>query len=646
MSQPNDKHAELDALVNKLVDGQLDDAGGARLNELLYGDPDACEFYLNHMALHAHLKWEMGAATPTVIVPSASAFASQRTLRPWQRYAIAAMVLLTLTLAAAWVFRTDREDPIVGPFIATVEKIDSAQWRGDGPRSVGQKLRPGEMSLVSGTAVLRFSSGASVVITGPADFTLESPKGIDLRSGSVLVVAPPEASGFTVRTAAGRFIDLGTEFGVSINADRSTDVQVYQGVVIARPGANDLVVPVLAREAGRMDAERGDLVSIPFDAGRYPAASSHRATQPASANPSSHKPLPPTARIVFMGDRATDRETHLLLIGQAFQKLLGTSRPALFNAGESLMLSYTEPDFQEDMLTFRPTHVVIEFGPQIALAPRPRTPEKFEADIVRLLDRLKTENIEPIITTGFPVGQRHVEAQRLLDGYNQILRRLAAERGLRLADAEKQFYVASRSGMTLVADNGTDPTFAGDRELAKTLLSAMGYPDAPIETTLHTALLPGVIPQWWYHAKPFQQKLDPQTVRDLEPDAAWKILTIPQPEDTFLGRLADSSHSITYRDRARGFATNLLHHPGEITEAVAYIDSDRDKNVFVNTGAMLNTIWLNGEKIFDRDGKWTGWHAGKERIPAHLKTGQNKIVIEIESSFFLSITESRDWPLP
>ncbi len=53
---------------------------------------------------------------------------------------------------------------------------------------------------------------------------------------------------------------------------------------------------------------------------------------------------------------------------------------------------------------------------------------------------------------------------------------------------------------------------------------------------------------------------------------------------------------------------------------------------------------VNGEKIYE-DRKAYAWNPGRDRIPAHLKLGRNTIVVEAESTFFLSVTENSDWTI-
>jgi len=108
------------------------------------------------------------------------------------------------------------------------------------------------------------------------------------------------------------------------------------------------------------------------------------------------------------------------------------------------------------------------------------------------------------------------------------------------------------------------------------------------------------------------------------------------------GGLAQPGRSFVHHDRARGFATHLTESDNQIVQAVSCIESETDRDVFLNTGARLLSIWLNGEKIFESNNPWAGWHPGKERIPARLRAGRNQIIIESQDAFFLSITNERN----
>jgi hypothetical protein len=722
MNDRLDKLRDVQLLTCALIDGEIGDADHRRLESLLFGDPEACELYLDLTTLHAHLIREHGGAMPVSgppagLAPTGSAARDRLSTAspfgvgvrgrirlprlPWRlaKFAAAASVVLVLGVAVVSAWRTTYADP-AGACATLVEARD-VEWAECGPpHAVGDRIVPSTVGLNRGTVVIRFDNGAVATLSGPAEMRIEGRKSAELKRGNILVRADRESAGFTLRTSAADYVDLGTEFGVAANEDASSEVHVFAGVVIARPRASDLVVPVLRNEAGRVEADRGDVVAIESNAGKFagvttaaPAARAAGAMAAAVPIPlagggsrngdgtgagggspvvgialppiRTRGPIPADARVVFLGDRATDYETHLLLIAQAFAHThAATDRPRLYNAGRTLPLAFAEADVRRFVLAFNPTHAVLEFGPEIAAGPRRVSAGAFEAHLRRLIDRLETEGVEPILCTGFTLGDQQAPCQAVLDEYNAVARRVAAEHGYRLADVDARFRSLERYKLSLVAPNGAVPTFSGYQQIATAVLTAMGYPDSKVDATVQLAPLPGVVTTWRYRLKPPADKLDDARAATLTTVAwplvgtsavaspavpavasGWRDLVLPQPDDKFLSRVSDASHSATYRDRGRGFATDLCRDKEQTVEAVAVVHSPDARPAFLNTGACVRAAWVNGERVFDNQGNRTGWHAGKERVPVRLVAGANRIVIESGGCFFVSVTDEFDWPV-
>src|SRR6202035_1471725 len=101
-----------------------------------------------------------------------------------------------------------------------------------------------QVKLVGGLGEITFRSGAKVVISAPAQFSVSSGLETDLEIGKLSARVPhdpshPGATGFTVNTPAGSVVDLGTEFGVEVTPDHKLDVQVFVGEVkISSPSWN------------------------------------------------------------------------------------------------------------------------------------------------------------------------------------------------------------------------------------------------------------------------------------------------------------------------------------------------------------------------------------------------------------------------
>jgi ferric-dicitrate binding protein FerR (iron transport regulator) len=94
--------------------------------------------------------------------------------------------------------------------------------------------------------VLRFESGAEVVMMEETEIELESRGSLRLLSGNLTVRAPEEAAGFVVRTPMSEVTDLGTEFAVSVGSKGATEVHVMEGqVALGKPGVKPEDVQLL-----------------------------------------------------------------------------------------------------------------------------------------------------------------------------------------------------------------------------------------------------------------------------------------------------------------------------------------------------------------------------------------------------------------
>jgi len=86
--------------------------------------------------------------------------------------------------------------------------------------------------LNSGLAVIEYDTGARVVLEGPATYHVDGANGGDLRVGKLVArVDTVESQGFAVLIPNARVVDLGTEFGVDVREDGSSQVAVLSGEI-------------------------------------------------------------------------------------------------------------------------------------------------------------------------------------------------------------------------------------------------------------------------------------------------------------------------------------------------------------------------------------------------------------------------------
>ncbi len=153
----------------------------------------------------------------------------------WLRWAMAGAVALLLALAgiSLWLRSSSR---VPSSAFARVTRTLSAGVSDQAfGLQVGQALGPGRLSLVAGVVEIALTNGVTMVFEGPGELELLAPMRAWLHSGQAVMHVPPNALGFQLETPVVQVVDLGTEFAVKAGPGLSTDVQVYQGVVITTP---------------------------------------------------------------------------------------------------------------------------------------------------------------------------------------------------------------------------------------------------------------------------------------------------------------------------------------------------------------------------------------------------------------------------
>ena len=134
------------------------------------------------------------------------------------------------------------------PAIARLERTVDCQWTTARYRRRLVRNGPRTRPTLTGRALIRFESGAEVLLEGPAVFQLNDPLHGELLGGQLVARVPSEASGFTIQTPTATVRDLGTEFGVVADAHGGTEVHVFAGQVELLSPAINAGEVVLLRE--------------------------------------------------------------------------------------------------------------------------------------------------------------------------------------------------------------------------------------------------------------------------------------------------------------------------------------------------------------------------------------------------------------
>ncbi|GAA4443793.1 LamG-like jellyroll fold domain-containing protein [Novipirellula rosea] len=197
---------------------------------------------------------EMEWLVPTLIEQAAS---RNRAASKWRNGLVMFAVIL-MCVAAVYRLASDRDgDPsrnpnIASPATAVDTPLRQQSGRIDEPAYAAKVIRridcefdsdrwelipsslfvEGQSVRVSrGVVVLEFVTGATVSLEGPAELEIVSANSGFLNEGKLTAVVPPSAVGFTIQTPTSHVIDHGTEFGVQVLANGSSETHVFEGEV-------------------------------------------------------------------------------------------------------------------------------------------------------------------------------------------------------------------------------------------------------------------------------------------------------------------------------------------------------------------------------------------------------------------------------
>jgi len=249
-------------LFSRVADGVQSEDDERRLVALLKTDAAAREAFQRVMELHSTLHWMYVTAAIRPQPRSQSAGPSQTDSASgfrtrWIAAALASVLVLggvvggiatrlvarrqpapaavTSPAAAA----EDRASGVIG-VIGMIEKARLVVPAAGG-KAVhdGDPVHAGRLAIAAGVVELRLGNGVRIVLEGPGELELFGEMAAFLHAGKAVVRMPEGMKGFRLDTATTDVLDLGTEFAVKTGQGLITDVQVYDGEVLATRKSGD-----------------------------------------------------------------------------------------------------------------------------------------------------------------------------------------------------------------------------------------------------------------------------------------------------------------------------------------------------------------------------------------------------------------------
>ena len=238
-----DRNPELLKLADRLRENGLDDVGLGQLEQLVADDAQAMGFLAGYRLLEFQLEAEFGRFEKEESLSSlepnheigetalpVTGQSNRGGLKRWISLASAAAIIFSISL---WYFTPRNAPEIHIDQVAQIVNTVECHWLNEtGSIEVGQQLSANSsLDLETGLVKISFSSGAHIIVEGPAKFEVLSSGSARLLEGKLSAVVPEEAKGFTILTPEFTVVDQGTKFGIAVETSGATEVHVFQGQV-------------------------------------------------------------------------------------------------------------------------------------------------------------------------------------------------------------------------------------------------------------------------------------------------------------------------------------------------------------------------------------------------------------------------------
>jgi hypothetical protein len=276
--------SDLSRLTAAMCDGTATHTDRDQLERLL-ANPLARKEYVAALRVHAELAWRWPKAPRQIVPrprpkqvhplhrdPENDGLTEPPAARAPRWRVIAGTTLAACVVIAALVVIQAIDQGWWRPStnsLARVVASDGAVWQPDAAvYAINDAVAVGDvLSLASGLVEISYADGTAVVLEGPASFEVRAATDGRLTRGRLTATLGASSKGFAVHTPSAVITDLGTQFGVEVDAAGRTDVRVFEGLVelaaVASLGAAAPARLAAGNAAEVNDAGRITLVDTP-----------------------------------------------------------------------------------------------------------------------------------------------------------------------------------------------------------------------------------------------------------------------------------------------------------------------------------------------------------------------------------------------
>lgn len=220
---------ELNRLLNRLIEGSISQEDFDRLQPVLRESRGARETYYELLGVDLLLAEQFDV--PDYIAVHSQAMDNSWAVRRARRGVVAwsaagAAAILLLTLGTFFLLKSRIPD-------VTITASNDSHFSVNGVvRTAGTLGAEDSLDLKHGVVSLALGPYVEACVEGPAQVRLLDASGnLELRQGSAFFQISPGGKGFEVHTPGGVIRDIGTKFGVRVQADGRVETHVTSGAV-------------------------------------------------------------------------------------------------------------------------------------------------------------------------------------------------------------------------------------------------------------------------------------------------------------------------------------------------------------------------------------------------------------------------------